>query len=98
MYTQAKLGVFALCLTSVGACQHGRRQPHPLSVKRHAIPLTPLTPEETTLVDSVSTTTLDQWSYYYTRKYIMRFFLMVLKEYFGFQIPRWSYYQAYLVI
>lgn len=63
---QVTLGIFALCLTGAGGCQHERREVQILA-KRQNTPITPLTPEEAILVDSVSATSLDEWSYYYTR-------------------------------
>lgn len=59
------LGAAALLATSAVACQHERRE-HGHHVKRQSTPQTPLTPDEETLIASVSTITLDQWSYYYT--------------------------------
>ncbi|KAI0130263.1 glutamate carboxypeptidase [Xylariales sp. AK1849] len=69
MHNLGLIGVSALLVTSATACQHERRE-HRQHAKRQSpnpqTPLTPLTPYENTLVDSVSTTTLDEWSYYYT--------------------------------
>ncbi|KAK6077777.1 glutamate carboxypeptidase-like protein 2 [Seiridium cupressi] len=59
------IGALALFATSTTACVHQRREVNH-HVKRQSTPPTPLTPDEQTLVGSVSTTTLDQWSYYYT--------------------------------
>ncbi|KAI1870724.1 uncharacterized protein JN550_004870 [Neoarthrinium moseri] len=65
MHNLRLLGVVALLLAGASPCQHERRERRP-HIKRQAVPQTPLTVEENTLVGSVSTTTLDQWSYYYT--------------------------------
>ncbi|KAI1459139.1 glutamate carboxypeptidase [Annulohypoxylon moriforme] len=58
-------GLAALFLTCTNACLHERFSPSPLLMKRDT-PLTPLSPEEATLVDAISNTTISQWSYYYT--------------------------------
>ncbi|KAI0174270.1 glutamate carboxypeptidase II [Pestalotiopsis sp. NC0098] len=67
MHTLKALGSIALLATSADACLHARhkfdRHHH---VKRQITLQTPLTPNEETLVGAVSTTTLDEWSYYYT--------------------------------
>jgi hypothetical protein len=61
------LGAIALLATSAAACLHARREvSHHHNVKRQYTMPTPLSPEEETLVGAVSTTTLDEWSYYYT--------------------------------
>ncbi|KAH9995349.1 glutamate carboxypeptidase [Xylariaceae sp. FL0662B] len=60
--TQAAIGFL---LTSAHACQHDRLSRRFL-VERQDTPLPPLSPDETTLVESISNTTISQWSYYYT--------------------------------
>ncbi|KAI1761359.1 glutamate carboxypeptidase [Hypoxylon sp. FL1150] len=55
----------ATLLTCVNACLHTRfaRQ---AEVQKRDTPLSPLTPEENTLVKAISNTTISEWSYYYT--------------------------------
>ncbi|KAI1652876.1 glutamate carboxypeptidase [Daldinia decipiens] len=48
------------------ACMHERRVHSSLTGKRDTTPLEPLSPEETILVDSISNTSISEWSYYYT--------------------------------
>ncbi|KAL7629500.1 hypothetical protein AAE478_001021 [Parahypoxylon ruwenzoriense] len=60
--TQTLLGLF---LTCANACLHDRL-PHPQLITRQNTPPTPLNPEETTLVEAISNTTISEWSYYYT--------------------------------
>ncbi|OTB13590.1 hypothetical protein K445DRAFT_319808 [Daldinia sp. EC12] len=57
--------VFSL-FTWTNACMHERRSHLSLPEKRVTTPLSPLSPEETILVDSISNTTISEWSYYYT--------------------------------
>ncbi|KAI8958470.1 glutamate carboxypeptidase [Daldinia sp. FL1419] len=52
--------------TWTNACVHERRLHSSLFGKRDTTPLQPLTPEETILVDSISNTSISEWSYYYT--------------------------------
>ncbi|KAI3329095.1 N-acetylated-alpha-linked acidic dipeptidase-like protein 2 [Xylariaceae sp. AK1471] len=59
----------ALLATLCQACLHEHHfQPLKLA-KRQATPLSPLTPEEKILVDSVSNVSISEWSYYYTHGY-----------------------------
>ncbi|CAJ2501280.1 Uu.00g041330.m01.CDS01 [Anthostomella pinea] len=60
--------VGALVLDRCQACLHEHDFTRSL-VKRQNTPLSPLTPDEQVLVDAVSNTTIDQWSYYYTHGY-----------------------------
>ncbi|KAI0854307.1 glutamate carboxypeptidase [Daldinia vernicosa] len=48
------------------ACMHERRMHSSLIGERDTTPLQPLNPEETILVDSISNTSISEWSYYYT--------------------------------
>ncbi|KAI0841928.1 glutamate carboxypeptidase [Hypoxylon sp. FL0890] len=57
--------LIALFLVYTSACVHERFSHSPL-IKKEDTPLSPLSPEETILVDSISNTTISQWSYYYT--------------------------------
>ncbi|KAI2468776.1 glutamate carboxypeptidase [Annulohypoxylon bovei var. microspora] len=57
--------VTLLLLTCSNACLHERFSHSPL-IKKQDTPLTPLNPEEATLTDAISNTTISQWSYYYT--------------------------------
>ncbi|KAH9897448.1 glutamate carboxypeptidase [Xylariomycetidae sp. FL2044] len=57
--------MLALLVAWADAC--ARERPlQPSLVRRQETPLSPLTPEESILVGSVDTTTIAQWSYYYT--------------------------------
>ncbi|RYP06689.1 hypothetical protein DL765_009396 [Monosporascus sp. GIB2] len=55
----------ALLLAVAYACQH-EHHVRPVLVKRQDSPPTPLSAEESVLVESISNTTLSEWSYYYT--------------------------------
>ncbi|KAI1444501.1 glutamate carboxypeptidase [Annulohypoxylon stygium] len=55
----------ALFLTYTNACMHERRS-HSHLIEKRDTPLTPLSPQEATLVGAVSNTTISEWSYYYT--------------------------------
>ncbi|KAI2636053.1 N-acetylated-alpha-linked acidic dipeptidase-like protein 2 [Xylaria nigripes] len=58
--------LFALLATLCQACVRERHfQPSGL-IKRQSTHLSPLSPEEKVLVDSISNVTLSEWSYYYT--------------------------------
>ncbi|KAF3061752.1 Glutamate carboxypeptidase 2 [Daldinia childiae] len=57
--------IFSL-FTWTKACMHERRMHSSLTGKRDTTPLQPLNPEETILVDSISNTSISEWSYYYT--------------------------------
>lgn len=59
------LAFAALLITCANACLHTRFARQPL-VERQDTPLSALTPEETTLVEAISNTTISEWSYYYT--------------------------------
>lgn len=65
MYNWISLGALALLASTSTACLHVRHA-HGHHVKRQSTLPTPLTPDEQTLVGAVSTTNLDEWSYYYT--------------------------------
>lgn len=54
-----------MLITCANACLHTRFARQPL-VERQDTPLSALTPEETTLVEAISNTTISEWSYYYT--------------------------------
>ncbi|KAI0593257.1 glutamate carboxypeptidase II [Biscogniauxia sp. FL1348] len=58
----------ALLLTCGQACLH-EHQFHRATVKRQDTPPTALTPEESILVDSIASTSISEWSYYYTHGY-----------------------------
>lgn len=59
----------AALATLCQACLHEHHfQPSGLT-KRQVTPLSPLTPEEKILVDSVSNVSISEWSYYYTHGY-----------------------------
>ncbi|KAI1384984.1 glutamate carboxypeptidase [Hypoxylon trugodes] len=55
----------ALFLARSNACLH-ERLPTSSVVKRQDTPQVPLSPQEATLVDAISNTTISEWSYYYT--------------------------------
>ncbi|KAI1090371.1 glutamate carboxypeptidase [Rostrohypoxylon terebratum] len=55
----------ALFLTCTSACMHERRS-HSHLIEKRDTPLAPLSPDEATLVDAISNTTISEWSYYYT--------------------------------
>ncbi|KAI1802689.1 glutamate carboxypeptidase [Daldinia bambusicola] len=57
--------VFSL-FTWTNACLHERRSHSSLVGKRDTTSLSLLSPEETILVDSISNTSISEWSYYYT--------------------------------
>ncbi|KAI1469664.1 glutamate carboxypeptidase [Daldinia caldariorum] len=57
--------IFSL-FTWTNACLHERRFHSNLAEKRDTTPLSPLSPEETILVNSISNTSISEWSYYYT--------------------------------
>ena len=59
------LGACALLVSDAVACQR-ERHIHRSLVKREVTAPTPLTEDESTLVESVSNTTISDWSYYYT--------------------------------
>lgn len=52
-------------LTCANACLHERFS-HPPLLKRQDTPLSTLNPEESTLVEAISNTSISEWSYYYT--------------------------------
>ncbi|KAI1382025.1 glutamate carboxypeptidase [Hypoxylon crocopeplum] len=65
-YLSRKSQVFiTLLLTRANARSHERLS-HPSLIKKQDTPLSPLSPEESTLVDAISNTTISEWSYYYT--------------------------------
>ncbi|KAI1496208.1 glutamate carboxypeptidase II [Biscogniauxia marginata] len=60
--------VTTLLLAYCQACLHEHHF-HRSVLKRQDTPLTPLTPEETILVEAISNTSISGWSYYYTHGY-----------------------------
>lgn len=67
MYYRSSKGqtLITLFFAYTSACMHERLSRSSL-VKKQDTPLSLLSPEETILVDSISNTTIAQWSYYYT--------------------------------
>ncbi|KAI0378098.1 glutamate carboxypeptidase [Hypomontagnella monticulosa] len=56
---------FIALLIGTEACSHERLSPSPL-IRKQDTPLSPLSPEEATLLNAISNTTISEWSYYYT--------------------------------
>ncbi|KAI1082703.1 glutamate carboxypeptidase [Whalleya microplaca] len=65
MWRKKAQAAVAFLLTCTSACQHERLSRRILA-ERQDTPLSPLNPEETTLVEAISNTTISEWSYYYT--------------------------------
>ncbi|KAK8024174.1 N-acetylated-alpha-linked acidic dipeptidase-like protein 2 [Apiospora rasikravindrae] len=66
IWSVRSLALLLITASGVDACQRVRHEHSTPLVKRQSAPLTPLTPDEDVLVRSVSSTTLSEWSYYYT--------------------------------
>ncbi|KAI0135366.1 glutamate carboxypeptidase [Daldinia grandis] len=64
--SRAQALITFLLFTWTEACMHERRSHSSLTGKRDTTPLQPLNPEEAILVDSISNTSISEWSYYYT--------------------------------
>ncbi|KAI2640360.1 glutamate carboxypeptidase [Hypomontagnella submonticulosa] len=60
-----KWQAFIALVIGTEACLHERLSPSSL-VRKQDTPLSPLSPEEATLVGAISNTTISEWSYYYT--------------------------------
>ncbi|KAI0023030.1 N-acetylated-alpha-linked acidic dipeptidase-like protein 2 [Xylariomycetidae sp. FL0641] len=67
--TTRTAALMALLLVGCRACVKERRASPLMVGKRQNTPPSPLTAQEKTLVDAISTTTLQEWSYYYTHGY-----------------------------